>query len=298
MSAKFLESFGSKLAEQWVANLLTPAFVFWAGGAAAGLQRFGWKSASTWFSQKDESLLQIALLVGVFCLIVASAFVVQRFDLPVLRFLEGYWPRWLSPLRRWLIAREEKRSQRISDRWQELKKLQRLNPNQITTEQHDEMIQLDWQQHYLPLENQIMPTRLGNILRAAEQWPLEKYGLDAIVCWSRLWLLLPDAVKKDLQEARTDLNTAARVWLWSLLFIVWTIWAWWAAPVGIICAIFAYYYWALDAARNYGELIEATFDLHRHLLYQSLRWNLPPDPKVERCVGRDLTEYLWRGWGL
>ncbi|MDZ8242319.1 MAG: hypothetical protein RMZ69_35160 [Nostoc sp. ChiQUE01a] len=289
MSAKFLESFGSKLAEQWVANLLTPAFVFWAGGAAAGLQRFGWKRASTWFSQQPEPL-QIALLVGVFCLIVASAFVVQRFDLPVLRFLEGYWPPCLRPLRRWLIAREAKRSQRISDRWQELQKLQR------TTEQRDELIQLDWQQHYLPLE--LMPTRLGNILRAAEQWPREKYGLDAIVCWSRLWLLLPDAVKKDLQEARADLNTAARFWFWSLLFIIWTIWAWWAAPAGIISAFFAYYYWALEAARNYGELIEATFDLHRHLLYQSLRWNLPPDPNEERRVGRDLTQYLWRGWGL
>ncbi|BAY23264.1 hypothetical protein NIES2100_30280 [Calothrix sp. NIES-2100] len=290
MSAKFLESFGSKLAEQWVATLLTPAFVFWAGGTAAGLQRFGWKRASTWFSQQSEPL-QIAILVGVFCLIVASGFVVQRFDLPVLRFLEGYWHPWLRPLRRWLIAREAKRSQRISDRWQTLQRL-----NSLTAEQRDELIQLDWQQLHLPLPNQLMPTRLGNILRAAEQRPLEKYGLDAIICWSRLWLLLPDAVKKDLQEARADLNTAVRFLLWSLLFILWTFWAWWAAPVGIISAIFAYYYWAIDAATNYGELIEATFDLNRHLLYQSLRWNLPPDPKEERIVGRQLTEYLWRGF--
>jgi hypothetical protein len=292
MSAKFLESFGSKLAEQWVATLLTPAFVFWAGGAAAGLQRFGWKRASTWFSQQPEPL-QIALLVGVFCVIAASAFVVQRFDLPVLRFLEGYWHPWLRPFRRWLIAKEVKRSQRISDRWQTLAS---LDPAQLTTEQRDEFVQLDWQQIHLPLPNQLMPTRLGNILRAAEQRPLEKYGLDAIVCWSRLWLLLSDAVKKDLQEARADLNTAVRVWLWSLLFIIWTIWAWWAAPVGIISAIFAYYYWALDAARNYGELIEATFDLHRNLLYQSLRWNLPADTEEERRVGQKLTEYLWRGY--
>jgi hypothetical protein len=66
--------------------------------------------------------------------------------------------------------------------------------------------------------------------------------------------------------------------------------------VGIIAAIFAYYYWALDAARNYGELIEATFDLHRHLLYQSLRWNLPDKPSEERQRGHELTEYLWRGF--
>ncbi|MEH1920870.1 hypothetical protein [Nostoc sp.] len=343
MSAKILESFGSKLAEQWVATLLTPAFVFWAGGVAAGLQRFGWKPANTWFSQQSEPL-QIALLVGGFCLIVASAFVVQRFDLPVLRFLEGYWHPWLRPLCRWLIARGKKRSQGIEDRKQTLEQLDEqsqqfaaLNLLQLTDQQRDEAIQLiwhiknrpqshkkqlqkltnqdlaqrftqaiaelkdewislDWQQHYRPLDNQLMPTRLGNILRAAEQRPLEKYGLDAIVCWSRLWLLLSDAVKKDLQEARADLNAAIRIWLWSLLFILWTIWAWWAAPVGIISAIFAYYYWAVDAARNYGELIEATFDLHRHLLYQSLRWNLPPDPNEERRVGRQLTEYLWRGF--
>lgn len=296
MSAKFLESFGGKLAEQWVANLLTPAFIFWAGGAATGLQRFGWQTTTTWFKQQPEPL-QIPLLIGGLCLIAASAFVVQRFDLPVLRFLEGYWHPWLRPLRRWFIIREAKRSQQISDRWQTLAQ---INPAQLSAEQRDELIQLDWQQLHLPLPSQLMPTRLGNILRAAEQRPLEKYGLDAIVCWSRLWLLLPEAVKKDLQEARADLNTAARVWLWSLLFCGWTflgwsLWATWPLLLGVLSAWFAYG-WAIAAARTYGELIEAAFDLHRHLLYQSLRWNLPPDPEVERRVGAELTRYLWRGF--
>lgn len=62
--------------------------------------------------------------------------------------------------------------------------------------------------------NRLMPTKLGNILRAAESRPYDKYGLDAVICWSRLWLLLPDGVKKELQEARSNLNTAARFWLW------------------------------------------------------------------------------------
>jgi hypothetical protein len=107
-------------------------------------------------------------------------------------------------------------------------------------------------------------------------------------------MLLPDAVKKDLQEARADLNAAVRVWLWSLLFIGWgALGAWWAVPIGILSALFSYS-WALDAASTYGELIEASFDLHRHLLYQSLRWNLPADPEVEHRVGQDLTRYLHR----
>ncbi len=291
MSAKFLENFGSKLAERWVATLFTPAFVFWTGGAIAGLQRFGWECTSTWFKQQPQPL-QIAFLIGGFCLIAASGFVVQHFDLPVLRLLEGYWHPWLHPVRRYFTAREAKRSQKISDRWQALAS---LNPAQLTAEQRDEFIQLDWQQLHLPQPNQLMPTRLGNILRAAEQRPLEKYGLDAVICWSRLWLLLPDAVKKDLEATRTDLNTAARVWLWSLLFIVWVIWAWWAVPLGIISAVFAYY-WTLNAATTYGDLIEAVFDLYRHLLYQSLRWSLPADPEEERRVGQELTRYLWRGF--
>ncbi|MEM9927397.1 MAG: hypothetical protein AAF915_27270 [Cyanobacteria bacterium P01_D01_bin.50] len=93
-----------------------------------------------------------------------------------------------------------------------------------------------------------------------------------------------------------DLNIAARVWLWSLLFILWIFWIWWAVLLGIISAIFAYYYWALNPAIIYGELVEATFDLYRYLLYQSLRWGLPADPNEEHRVGEELTRYLWPGY--
>ncbi|MFE4104896.1 MAG: hypothetical protein ACTS3T_15570, partial [Almyronema sp.] len=151
------------------------------------------------------------------------------------------------------------------------------------------------------------PTRLGNILRAAERKPSEKYGLDAVICWSRLWLLLPDAVKQDLQAARADLNSAARVCLWSLLFCGWALLSLQFDPkftinplalwplLGLLSARFAYQ-WAIAAATTYSELIEASFDLYRHLLYESLRWHLPADPAVERRVGAELTQYLWRGF--
>jgi hypothetical protein len=79
--------------------------------------------------------------------------------------------------------------------------------------------------------------------------------------------------------------------------LVWgSLGAWWAVPLGILSALFAYYNWALAAAITYGDLIEASFDLYRHLLYESLRWKLPADPQEERRVGQQLTEYLWRGF--
>lgn len=123
MTAKVLESFGGKLAEQWVANLLTPAFVFWLGGFAAILQRWGWKPLASQFSQYPEPL-QIALLVGGLCAIATSAFIIQRFDFPTLRFLEGYGPLWIRPIKQRRIRYYRDRKTHLSKKAQDLRSLE------------------------------------------------------------------------------------------------------------------------------------------------------------------------------
>ena len=327
MTAKVMESFGGKLAEQWVATLLTPAFIFWLGGFLTAIQRLGLNTLVTQYTAYPEPL-QIAILVGALCIVAASAFAVQRFDTPIIRLLEGYWYPWLQPVRQTRIAHYRQYKQALiqqsqtlrtleaeqKDRFQALKtsietqgansltpaecdEYRQLNERFLTPTQQDTLARIRQSLHNLPANTDLMPTRLGNLLRTAERRPLEKYGLDAIICWSRLWLLLPEAAKKDLQDARTDLNNAARLWLWSVLFLVWAVFgAWWAIPLGILSALFAYYNWAIAAATTYGDLIEASFDLYRHLLYQALGWKKPDDPNEERRVGQQLTDYLWRGY--
>jgi hypothetical protein len=95
---KFIEGAGSKLAERWVATLLTPAFCFWAGGFLVITQLGIWASIKTSLGNLSEPF-QIAVLVGCLLVIAASAFIVQRFDLAVLRFLEGYWSQQWQLLR-------------------------------------------------------------------------------------------------------------------------------------------------------------------------------------------------------
>ncbi|MGG6294925.1 hypothetical protein ACQ4M4_10905 [Leptolyngbya sp. AN02str] len=327
MTAKVMESFGSKLAEQWVATLLTPAFIFWLGGFLTAIQRLGLNTLVTQYTAYPEPL-QIAILVGALCIVAASAFVVQRFDTPIIRFLEGYWHPWLQPVRQVRIAHYHQHKQVLIQQSQTLRTLEarqkarfqalktiietqgatslnsterdeyrQLNERLLTPTQQETLTRVRLALHNLPANPDLMPTRMGNILRTAERRPLEKYGLDAIICWSRLWLLLPEAAKKDLQDARADLNNAARLWLWSILFLIWAaLGAWWAVPLGILSALFSYYTWAIAAATTYGDLIEASFDLHRQLLYQALGWKKPDDPKEERRVGQQLTDYLWRGF--
>jgi hypothetical protein len=294
MTAKVLEGFSGKLAEQWVATLLTPAFVFWASGLAIYTHRIGWDNLTKWYSQYPEPL-QVGILVISLCLVAASAFVAQRFDTEVLRALEGYWYPRIRLVLQPLIKYQRHRKSKIKKRFNNLDRTLNDNTKTLTANNFAEHVQLERTYRQFPLkDHDIMPTRLGNILRAAERRPGDRYGLDAIVCWPRLWLLLPDAVKKDIQDARAELNNAVRLFLWSTLFLVWTIWTWWAIPIALIAAAFAYC-WTLDAAEVYATLIEATFDLHRHLLYQALRWDLPKDPKEERRVGKQLTDYLWLG---
>lgn len=324
MTAKLLDSFSGKLAEKWAATLLTPAFVFWLGGFVAAIQRWDWNFLVKKFSLYPGSL-QTAILVGALCLVAASAFVIERFDLIALRVLEGYyWPPAIGRLRihhyelhrKQLVAKGQDLRQyeeKERDTFQRLKtKIDTQGAATLTQTDKEKYLLLDKQLldsdkqaillrtrrqlRDLPAVTDLMPTRLGNLIRAAERRPLTRYGLDAVVCWPYLWLLIPDTAKQSLQQARSDLNSSARLCLWSLLFLSWvSIGAWWVFPIAVLSALFAYYVWALAAARTYSDLIEAAFALYRFRLYEELRWPLPSDPAVEREAGRALTAYLQQG---
>lgn len=290
MYSKFLEGMTGKVAEQWVTNLLTPAFAFWLGGLAACIYRFGWNPLKDWVLQQPQSFQVGLLIVGVIA-IVTSAVIVQRFDRVMLRFLEGYWPRWMRRLRQVRTERYVEQWKRDLQRWGHL---YGKDEEHLTSEELNEYAQLDWRIVHSPSKpNQFMPTRLGNLLRASEYRSRDKYGLDAVVCWPRLWLLMPDSTRKELQESRAALNSAVRICLWSLLFLVWTPLAWWA-PLGAFPIAWLSYRMVLNTAAVYVDLLEAAFDVHRNLLYQSLRVKLPESPTKESEDGKKLTQYLWR----
>jgi predicted ester cyclase len=324
---KFLEGIGGQLAKRWVATLLTPALIFWVAGLAAitwhddaafwtqgllalvGITPGTWPQ--TWINEssayitselsslatpparKQLALLgkQLTWLVGGFLLVTTSAVTAQMFILPVLRWTEGYWPRLLSPLRFLLVALKAWQIGRQRERLRELhfRGLENLSPNELI-----KYAELDRRERQTPERNLLMPSRLGNVLRAAERQPMNKYGLSGPICWPRLWLVLPDGTKQELAAARSRLDARALILLWSMLFLVWGLWIWWAPILGLVAAAIVYR-GMVDAADVYGELVVSTFDVHRMLLYQALRWPLPDNPASERGDGHRVTEYLLRG---
>jgi hypothetical protein len=80
---------------------------------------------------------------------------------------------------------------------------------------------------YLPLAPAgLMPTALGNVMRAAELYPQQRYRLDGVVIWSRLQPLLPAEYTELLLQAKTSvdvlLTLSTYAWLFGVPLAVWS----------------------------------------------------------------------------
>lgn len=296
--------------DKWVSIPLKSGLFFWLGGLMAWLYHsIDWGAVHRQFSgasHAPNSLISLdwqpvwrylhnlkpehaaLLLFALLFVMMLANVIVTRLTFPTLRFLEGYG--WGQPLRRLVVETVDKLY--YAPRTKEFHQMG--NPAKLSPEKRARWLELENEQLYLLPKTDRLPTRLGNTLRSFERRPAQKYGLDALVCWPHLWLLLPESVQKDLAHARQNLDDAIQIWLWSAFFLVWIMWTWWALLAAVILMFIAYS-WALLAAKTYGKLLETAFDLYRPLLYQALRFPLPDDPKTEVAAGENLTAYLLRG---
>ncbi|MEO3852570.1 hypothetical protein ABGB09_33965 [Streptomyces sp. B8F3] len=300
MIGDFWRGVGGQLAERWAAALFSPAFAFWAGGLLAwmsrpGAQGGGWTDRALTLGRElhgQPVVVQVIYVVGPLVLVVLSGLALQQLAFPVLRALEGYWPALLDPLAGRMRARHSRRADARSVRLRELaaKSLADLTPEELA-----ERARLERRHRRVPARRvQRMPTRIGNILRASESRVRARYGLDPVVAWPRLWLLLPGAARQEAAAAQASVMLTVQVCVGGALFTVWTIWAWWALPAGMLVAAAAYAR-LLPAAATFGSVVESCFDVHRRLLYQAVHWPLPLNPRDEHAAGTRLTTYLCAG---
>jgi hypothetical protein len=300
MIGKFWELAGGKLADRWMAAA-GPALVFWLGGllawVSAGPGGHRLDDVTRWLDRRTAPA-QLVTLVVALLVVVACAMAVHQAGTGMLRLLEGYWPAWARRPRRALEQRVRDRAGTDRTAFTELHRARaRLGGEDVAGRSalDRELAAIELRAHRRPPPTEVMPTAVGNILRATEVRPATKYGLDGVVVWPHLWLLLPDAVRQELAAARKALDTTAAAVVWGLAFCLFTPLAWWALPAGLAVAAAAAIWWAPRRAAGFADLVDAAFDLHRFALYQQLRWPLPETPEQERAGGGHLTDYLWRG---
>lgn len=292
MLTKFWESLGSNVAERWLEYIFGPVFFFWAGGFGLYVWKTGWQSVLNVIQALTPFQQGSWIILGLIILVFSSVFM-RAIRFPILRLIEGYWP---GPFRSLSAKIAAWRRPHYEKQYEELRRLASEDPESLDPGQRDKLIWLDMWAHWQPVRaDDLLPTALGNILRARERSPERKYGLDAIVCWPRLWVLLPEHVRMDLANARASLDRLVEFLFLGLLFSLWSIWATrWALAISLVWMIVTYRL-ALQAAMIYGDLLETAFDLHRFSLYDAIGLRRPKDNQEEKALGKALTEYLWRG---
>ncbi len=286
MLSKLWEKIGEGIAERAIVTTYGPGLIFFAGGTLAYGER-------TDIGQLVKALnaqpvaTQIALAIVALFAVVFSASLVEEIQSWVIRICEGYFPGFLDSLR---LRLSNHWGDRIRKKYDDLQSLASADSDADKLKKY----RLDAEIAHLPVNpKHAMPTLLGNLLRASEEYPNVRYGLNAVICWPRLYPLLPDAMRQLIDVSRGKLNESARLLTWSILFLVWLGWQWWAIfslPVILIA-----YRGMVSAAGVYGDLIRSSFDLYRFELYRSLCWDLPQTPDGEEICGKALTAFLFRG---
>ncbi|HEY0638508.1 MAG TPA: hypothetical protein VGD67_12740 [Pseudonocardiaceae bacterium] len=145
----------------------------------------------------------------------------------------------------------------------------------------------------------VLPTALGNRLRAMEERAGAPYHLDAIHAWPRLYFVLPQDALDKVNAHRNELDVTVRLsiagaitGLISASLLIRFGW-WLVLPAAFLLAAAFAYRSSLAAATNYRVAVCAAFDVHRLRLHQTMRLQMPVDSDHEQAINAVLNGY-WR----
>lgn len=323
MFSTFLKEISGYFDRRFLLSAFFPVLAF--AGLSLGMSLALWGPQpliERWREQPAE--LQVLMTVGAIGFVLLVAYLFHIFQTSLTRLYEGYWEG--LPLLGWWGKHRRGFYQRL---WEHLElEIERLAgkitdlesnvPGGETPEQkrarkrqierlREEMNRLEreWFLFFPPGKSYVMPTRLGNILRASEFYPIKRYQLDAIVAWPRLQSLLPKEFAEGLRDAKANLDLLLVVTTLAGIFALgweiglgvyserWDLFL--LASLGWLLTLLGYA-GALQAARSYGELIKAAFDLYRSELLKSLHLKPPENYADERRLWGEVSELLYRNY--
>ncbi|MFG1669727.1 hypothetical protein [Streptomyces sp. Y7] len=217
----------------------------------------------------------------------------QPFQVRAVRALEGYWDRWpLTARLAGLLARAQRK------RWQAL----RRRTHESAGGERGLRMRADARRRLAahPPSDVLLPTALGNALRAGEISAGERYGLTTLTSWPRIYLQVSDRMAEALGSARAVLDTAVNL-CWSFLALgvtgVTALYdepsAWWLCGAALLLAAVAYK-GAVTAAQTYSGLMHIVYDLHRFDLLDALHYPLPADGKSEKALFSQVSDLFAR----
>jgi hypothetical protein len=238
----------------------------------------------------------VALLVVVVTLL---AVLLQPLQLRLVRLLEGYWGggQVAGMLSRVLLTRQSRRRDALVKRAM----VESKPDGSPGIPPADAVAAQEALTARFPSAELLLPTALGNALRAFEERAGRPYGLDIVVIWPRLYPLLPDPVRAVVDDLRDQLDVSARISATAIVVAAVTatlLWGdgWWLlVPAGALGVGRIAYSGAVSAAVAYGQGVRVAVDLHRFDLLRSLHLPLPVDREAEQDANQALCDFLRQG---
>jgi hypothetical protein len=156
--------------------------------------------------------------------------------------------------------------------------------------------------YYPASRGELLPTKLGNVIRSFERHPRLRWGLNGVIAWPRLELLLAEHQLNLQTTAKTDVaffvNCAVVVTVASAAACV--DWIANSSLPAISVFLFAIpivlvtmaYRAAILAALRWGDSVRATYDMYRLELYRRLGVRVPKTHSEEIAVARAVNRCL------
>jgi len=238
-----LEEFGKKIAGRWAGAVLFPGVLLVACLATGILLGQG-------------RALQWEIGFGSAVRLAGSATGPQLFSVAVLALLFGYAAGLLALCLRGLVVRVA-----VSARPRKIiairaSRARSRNPNQP--------------EPYLPARL----TVIGDIWRNVGKRVEVQYGLDLLLVWPRIWILVSEDVRKVVAESFQAYREATLVISWSLLFLASGA-VWWTSAVGGALALVVGFRRSGASARGASQIIESVVDANQVSLATSVGVALP-----------------------
>jgi hypothetical protein len=288
----FLSQAVSILEQRFLKNAFLPVLLFFPAVVAPSAISSGnlMNLVHKWDAQSGT--LKLIEVAGYLAVVWFMAGILASQWRNILRLYEGY------PLARYPLF------DRAGKRWhrKQLVKLESVSPQTLDSQFFTYMA--------YPELADILPTRLGNVLRAAELYPRYRYDANEILLWPRIYHILPRELLADIQDARASLDFLLVVSLWCVGFAV-------GNPIaallghgsltvaactftaGLLLGYLAYLS-AIPAAAEYGAYLRTAFEAYRFDLLARLRVPIPTNLADERQRWRELCAFLlsgvWPDW--
>jgi hypothetical protein len=243
-----------------------------------------WHHAPNWGSAVD-SLVRIGAGGAVVLIVLGAALgiAVHPLQFSLVQFLEGYWGANVAGriARGAGIMRHRRRVRSLA--------------NKEEKEDYEASRLLDL---YPKDPADIMPTRLGNVLRRYELLAGRQYELNVLTVLPHVALAAQPEDVRYLDDQRTQLDLAVRMCFTAVLasitsvMLLWHDRAWLA--VAAVPAALAYiaYRGAVVSAQEYGVAMTTLLDMNRFAFYERLRLPKPDDIIEERRMNKRLMQLL------